>query len=48
MLLASVYNIREVIVFTFNQQMQDLMMSAPGEVTPKQLNELHIRVMEQN
>jgi len=46
MLLAGVDNIREVIVFPFNQQAQDLMMNAPGEVTPKQLKELHIRVVE--
>jgi aspartyl-tRNA synthetase len=47
MLLAGVDNIREVIVFPFNQQAQDLMMNAPGEVTPKQLKELHIRIVEQ-
>jgi len=46
MLLAGVDNIREVIVFPFNQQAQDLMMNAPGEVTPKQLKELHIRISE--
>lgn len=46
MLLAGVDNIREVIVFPFNQQAQDLMMNAPSEVTPKQLRELHIRVVE--
>jgi aspartyl-tRNA synthetase len=46
MLLAGVENIREVIVFPFNQQAQDLMMNAPGEVTAKQLKELHIRVVE--
>ena len=46
MLLAGVENIREVIVFPFNQQAQDLMMNAPGEVTAKQLRELHIRVVE--
>jgi aspartyl-tRNA synthetase len=46
MLLAGVENIREVIVFPFNQQAQDLMMNAPGEVTGKQLKELHIRVVE--
>jgi aspartyl-tRNA synthetase len=27
-----------------NQQAQDLLMGAPGEVTPKQLRELHIRL----
>ncbi len=47
MLLAGVDNIREVIVFPFNQQAQDLMMNAPGEVTPKQLKELHIKVTDQ-
>ncbi len=46
MLLAGVDNIREVIVFPFNQQAQDLMMNAPGEVTPKQLKELHIRIVD--
>ncbi len=46
MLLAGVDNIREVIVFPFNQQAQDLMMNAPGEVMPKQLKELHLRVVE--
>jgi aspartyl-tRNA synthetase len=46
MLLAGVDNIREVIVFPFNQQAQDLMMNAPGEVTAKQLKELHIRVVD--
>ncbi len=45
--LAGVDNIREVIVFPFNQQAQDLMMNAPGEVTPKQLKELHIRLVDQ-
>ncbi|MCX7358782.1 MAG: aspartate--tRNA ligase [Alphaproteobacteria bacterium] len=46
MLLAGVDNIREVIVFPFNQQAQDLMMQAPSEVTPKQLKELHIRIAD--
>jgi aspartyl-tRNA synthetase len=44
MLIADVPNIREVIAFPFNQQAQDLMMSAPGQVSEKQLKELHIRV----
>jgi aspartyl-tRNA synthetase len=46
MLLAGVDNIREVIVFPFNQQAQDLMMNAPSEVSAKQLRELHIRLAE--
>ena len=46
MLLASEVNIREVIAFPLNQQGLDLMMNAPNTVTDKQLNELHIRVVE--
>ena len=45
MLLAEEPNIREVIAFPFNQQAQDLMMNAPAEVTPKQLRELHLKVV---
>jgi aspartyl-tRNA synthetase len=45
MLLADEPNIREVILFPMNQQAQDLMMQAPSEVGPKQLRELHIRVV---
>jgi aspartyl-tRNA synthetase len=45
MLLADVPNIREVTMFPMNQQAQDLLMGAPSEVTPKQLRELHIRVV---
>jgi aspartyl-tRNA synthetase len=44
MLLAGATNLRDVIMFPMNQQAQDLLMGAPGEVTPKQLRELHIRV----
>jgi aspartyl-tRNA synthetase len=46
MLLADEPNIREVIVFPMNQKAEDLMMGAPSEVTPKQLRELHIRVVK--
>jgi len=42
MLLADEPNIREVIAFPLNQKAQDLMMGAPSEVTPKQLEELHL------
>jgi aspartyl-tRNA synthetase len=45
MLLADEPNIREVTLFPMNQQAQDLMMNAPGEVTLKQLRELNIRVV---
>ena len=44
MLLANETNIREVIAFPMNQKAQDLMMGAPGEVSEKQLRELHIRL----
>jgi aspartyl-tRNA synthetase len=45
MLLADVPNIREVTMFPMNQQAQDLLMGAPSEVSPKQLRELHIRIV---
>jgi len=44
MLLAGVETIREVIPFPLNKNAQDLMMDAPGAVTQKQLDELHIKV----
>jgi aspartyl-tRNA synthetase len=43
MLLANEKNIREVTLFPMNQNAQDLMMSAPSEVEPKQLKELGIK-----
>jgi aspartyl-tRNA synthetase len=46
MLLAGVENLRDVTAFPMNQQAQDLMMQAPAEVTKKQLDELHIRIVE--
>ncbi len=46
MLLADEPNIREVVLFPMNQKAEDLMMSAPSGVSPKQLRELHIRVVE--
>ena len=44
MLLAGESNIREVTLFPMNQQAQDLMMGAPGEVSERQLRELGIRI----
>ncbi|MDE2474546.1 MAG: aspartate--tRNA ligase [Alphaproteobacteria bacterium] len=46
MLLADVPNIREVTMFPMNQQAQDLMMGAPSEVNPRQLRELHLRIVQ--
>ena len=45
MLLADEPNIREVILFPMNQKAEDLMMNAPSEVMPKQLKELHIKLV---
>jgi aspartyl-tRNA synthetase len=45
MLLAEATNLRDVTMFPMNQQAQDLLMGAPSEVLPKQLRELHIRVV---
>jgi aspartyl-tRNA synthetase len=45
MLIAGEPNIREVVLFPMNQRAEDLMMNAPGEVTPKQLKELNIRLV---
>ena len=47
MLLADEPNIREVIVFPMTQKAEDLMMNAPAPVTPRQLRELQLRVLEQ-
>ena len=44
MLLAGEDSIREIIPFPMNKNAQDVMMSAPSEVTQKQLDELHIKV----
>lgn len=46
MLLADEPNIREVIAFPLNQRAQDLMMGAPSLVSPKQLRDVHIRLIE--
>jgi aspartyl-tRNA synthetase len=45
MLLCGEENLREVVLFPMNQRAEDLMMGAPAEATPKQLRELHIRVV---
>jgi aspartyl-tRNA synthetase len=45
MLIAGVENLREVTMFPMNQKAEDLMMNAPSEATPKQLRELHLRLV---
>jgi aspartyl-tRNA synthetase len=45
MLLCGEENLRQVAMFPMNQQAEDLLMGAPSEVSPKQLKELHIRVV---
>lgn len=44
MLIADEANLREIVAFPMNQKAQDLLMGAPGEVTDKQLKELHIKL----
>lgn len=44
MLLAGQENLREVVAFPINQQAEDLLMQAPGNVSNAQLRELHIRL----
>jgi len=45
MMLGGTDNIRDVIAFPKTQSMTDLMLGAPSEVDPAQLEELHIRVV---
>ncbi|MBL9012204.1 MAG: aspartate--tRNA ligase [Alphaproteobacteria bacterium] len=45
MLLAGEENLREVTLFPMNQRAEDVMMGAPSDPTPKQLRELHIRIV---
>ena len=44
MLLAEQENLREVVAFPMNQQAEDLLMQAPGNVSNAQLRELHIHL----
>ena len=47
MLLAGEESIREVIPFPMNKNAQDVMMGAPSIVEDRQLEELHIRIVEE-
>ena len=44
MLLADEPNLREVYAFVMNGQYEDQMMSAPSDITPEQLKDLHIKL----
>jgi len=46
MLLCGAQNLREVTLFPMNQRAEDLLMGAPSPAEPRQLRELHIRVVE--
>ena len=46
MVLAGTDNMRDVIAFPKTASAADLMIDAPGSVDPKQLEELHLRVVE--
>jgi aspartyl-tRNA synthetase len=45
MVLVPTENIRDVMAFPKTASAQDLMIDAPGEVDPKQLEELHLRIV---
>ena len=40
-------NIRDVMAFPKTASAADLMIDAPGGIDPQQLNELHIRLVEE-
>jgi aspartyl-tRNA synthetase len=46
MVLVPTENIRDVMAFPKTASAQDLMIDAPGEVDPKQLGELHLKIVE--
>ena len=45
MVLAGTDNMRDVIAFPKTASASDLMIDAPGEVDPKQLDELHLKIV---
>ena len=46
MVLAGTDNMRDVIAFPKTASAADLMIDAPGEVDPRQLDELHLRIVQ--
>ncbi|MCI9177551.1 MAG: aspartate--tRNA ligase [Clostridia bacterium] len=47
MLVADSKNIREVIAFPKNKKARDLLMRAPSKVSQKQLEDVHIKIIEE-
>lgn len=47
MLMEHEDNIRDVIAFPKNKKARDVMMNAPSKVFDKQLEEVHIRIVEE-
>lgn len=45
MLICGAQNLREITLFPMNQQAEDLLMGAPSPAEPRQLRELHVRVI---
>ena len=48
MLIADSQNIREVIAFPKNKKARDAMMNAPSRVDKKQLDDVHIKIKEED
>ncbi|HEX5701653.1 MAG TPA: aspartate--tRNA ligase [Pyrinomonadaceae bacterium] len=48
MVLVPTDNIRDVMAFPKTASAQDLMIDAPGEVDPKQLAELHLKIVDED
>jgi aspartyl-tRNA synthetase len=48
MVLVPTDNIRDVMAFPKTASAQDLMIDAPGEVDPKQLEELHLKIVNES
>jgi aspartyl-tRNA synthetase len=46
MLICGAQNLREITLFPMNQRAEDLLMGAPSPAEPRQLRELHLRVVE--
>jgi len=46
MLICGAQNLREITLFPMNQRAEDLLMGAPSPAEPRQLRELHMRVVE--